>query len=216
MDIANETINELNKLVATQRADIKLLKYSLNASTRLCVSKDLTIEKLKRENNQFHLAKKTTVHALIFNKFEQKLEASILKALRSVPTGQRNDSSFVLKLVRHLYEKDFSVLFERSAGGKNKTAITPTKKNIINEILRERVITEEEEAFRAELRINRVDTLINDAIKNIVRPLKKPTNISANTNTNTNSKANTNINTNAYTNSEPPPLVSLAKKRKLI
>lgn len=204
LDRANEKIIELKKIVSTQKEDIKLLKHSLNASNRLCVSKDIKIEILIKENQQ---AKKSKVEAIIFNKFEGKINASTLKDLRSVPTGQTFDSTFILKLVRYLYENEHDVLLDRSVAGKNKPAITPTKKNIIKDVLRERVTIEEEEEVRIELRTPRVGILISDAIRNIVRPLKRVMNNSANTNTYTN--------TSTDATAGPPPLVPISKKRKM-
>lgn len=171
LDEANKKIIDLNKIVAKQNTDIKLLKHSLNASNRLCVSKDLKIERLFKEKNG--LVGKAAKQIVIFKRFEEKIDSSVLKELRSVPTGQSYDSGFILKLIRHLYAKNISVLLTRNATGKTKTAITPYKKNIIQDILRERVITEKEDEVRVQLRTARVGILINDAIRNIVRPLKK-------------------------------------------
>lgn len=206
LEKANKELKESKKKVSVQKEDIKLLKHSLNASNRLCVSKDIKIERLIKENQ---LARKSKVPAVIFDKFEGKINASTLKNLRSVPAGQPFDSTFILKLIRHLYENDHNVLLNRSAAGKNKEALTPTKKNIIQEIFRERVVTEEEEEARIVLRTARVGMLICDAIRNIVRPLKKVeiNNVNANTNTSTS--------TNTHTIAGPPPLAPISKKRKL-
>lgn len=188
LDKANEEIIKLKKIVSTQKEDIKLLKHSLNASNRLCVSKDLKIEILIKKNQQ---ATKVKFQNVIFSKFEGKINASTLKDLRSVPSGQTYDSRFILKLVRYLYANNHNVLMDRSVAGKNKTPITPTKKKIIEDILRERVTIEEEEEIRIEHRTARVGTLICDAIRNIVRPLKRVAVNSVNTNTDTHTQTQT-------------------------
>lgn len=206
LDEAKKEIIKLKKKVSVQKEDIKLLKHSLNASNRLCVLKDIKIERLIKEIQQ---TKKSEVQPFIFNKFETEINASTLKDLRSVPTGQKNDSTFILKLVRYLYENNHNVLLDRSVAGINKTAITPKKKKIIQDILQERVTIEEEEEVRIELRTARVGTLISDAIRNIVRPLKKAVNDTVNPDTYTNTSTNTNA------TAGPPPLVPISKKRKL-
>lgn len=206
---ANQTIKELKEIVAKQKNDIKLLKYSLNAANRLCVSKDLNIERLIKEKNS--QTQEQTIQKTIFSSFEGKIDSIVLKDLRTVPNGQSYDSTFVLKLIRHLYGNDLSVLLTRSVSGKNKSAITPTKRKIVQDILRERIVIEERDETRAELRTNRVGTLIHDAINNIVRPLKSQSKNSTSTIT----SANTNTNATKRIILEPPPLAPIIKKPKL-
>lgn len=209
---ANETIKNLNEIISKQKSDIKLLKHSLNSSNRLCVQKDLKIERLKNDTNSQTNKPKNSV---LFHKFEESISSVVLRELKSVPNGQTNDSTFVLKLMRHLYANDLQVLLNKSSCGKNKVPITPKKKSLIEEILKERVVADEKDENRIVLRAGRVGTLINDAIKNIVRQLKnqagnKPSN-STTTYTNQSSSHRS-----APVTSEPPPLTPIAKKRKLL
>lgn len=215
---ANDTIKKQNEIIIKQKDDIKLLKFTINASNRLCVSKDLKIERLIKGKNDQN--KKPKCENILYGKFEHKIDASTLDELRKVSFGQNYDSSFILKLVRHLYAKDHSVLLTKSATGvKNKTAITPSKKSIITDLFRERIVCEENDEVRIALRINRVSTLVNDAINNICRPLKAAAKKSASTtltsHTNTNAKTNTSASTNTIS-AEPPPLAPISKKRKLV
>lgn len=149
-----------------------MLKHALNVSNRLCVSKDVKIERLLKEKSNRTVGK-LEQKQVMFEKFENSVDPSVLKELRKIQTGQKQDSSFVLMLVRHFYRDDPSALFNRTASGKGKLPITPAKKSIMHELLKERVISEGEDEFRAELRSNRISALINDAICNILRPLKR-------------------------------------------
>lgn len=215
---ANNTIKRLNEVVAKQKNDIKLLKCSLNASNRLCVSKDLKIERLIKEKKTSQIQK--PCEDILYRRFDQKINAAALNELRKVTFGQNYDSSFILKLVRHLYEKDLKVLLTKSCtGSKSKAAITPTKKSIITDIFRERIVSEESEEARIEFRINRVGALINDAINNICRPLKAAAKSSTSTALTAKIHTSAITNTSASTNkisAEPPPLAPIAKKRKLV
>lgn len=219
---AKEKLKQSNEIIFKQNSDIKLLKHSLNSSSRLCVQKDLQIERLLKGKKDSQIQKPAA--SVLFDKFENSLDSVALKDLKSVPNNQTNDSTFVLKLMRYLYADNLSVLLTKSVSGKSKTAISPVKKNLIENILKERIIAGEHNENQIALRASRAALLINDAIKNIVRPLKKQgeNKVSSTTTINTN--------TNTYSSvphpsvphasgvsviTEPPPLAPIAKKRKL-
>lgn len=133
LDEANEEIRSLKETVATQNKDIKALKYLVNASNRLCVAKDIKIESLLK--NRAGGAEENIITPVLFKNFENKIESSTLKQLRSFQEGQNYDSSFVLMLVRHFYAENINVLLSKSASGsgKSKTAVSPEKKKLFME-----------------------------------------------------------------------------------
>lgn len=171
LDAANKEISSVKKIVAKQRDDIKSLKHLVNAANRLCVLKDLKIEQLLKEKG---ISMHNTTGPL-FEKFKDKVDLSVLNQLRRIQKGQKYDSTFVLTLMRHLYASDLNVLLTKTAvgSGKSKIAVSPAKTSIIHQMFRERIVSEEDDQIQIELRVNRISSLINDAIFNIVRPLKR-------------------------------------------
>lgn len=172
LEKANEKIKNLTMKLTKQNDDIKLLKHALKTSNRLCVSKDVKIERLLKERAKITVGK-LEQKPVMFKKFEENIDPATLKKLRNIQMGQKQDSSFVLLLVRHFYWNDLSILFNRTASGKGKTPITPAKKTVMQEILKERVLLEESDEIHVDLRANRINILINDAIANITRLLKR-------------------------------------------
>lgn len=172
LEQANEKIRNLTTKIARQNEDIKMLKHALKISNGICVSKDVKIDRLLKEKAKI-TGGKLEQKPVMFVKFESDVDPITLKKLRSIQMGQKQDSTFVLTLVRHFYRNDLNVLFNRTASGKGKMPITPTKKAAIQKILEERVMIEESDIIRVGFRTNRINTLINDAIANITRPLKR-------------------------------------------
>lgn len=168
LNVAHEEIRILKETVEQQKKDIKALKYLLNASNRLCVAKDLKIEILERNSTV-----QCDPEVNLFKKFEGKMDQTLLKQLRAVREGQQSDSTFVLNMIRHFYANNTKALLNKTAVGSIKDAITPDKKATITVLLKERVLREEQDGNRVNLRLNRINNLINDAISNITRPLKR-------------------------------------------
>lgn len=117
-----------------------------------------------------------------FQDFESFFEPADIKAIRSVRSGREKDSTFVLKVSRGLYKTDTQKLFERSSTGKRqkgiqKKVITPQKKQVIEEMFRERIISElqNEIDYEGELegRKSKLNRLIGKAIDNIKKQCKK-------------------------------------------
>lgn len=139
----------------------------MSESNRLCVLKDIQIESLRKKTVTCEKSK------VLFQHFESNINLVNLKALRSVPIGQKNDSKFITLLLRILYADNLSTLSQRNVSGRNKLPITPTKKQIIDGIFKERIIAEETNIVQVELREKSVNTLLGDAILNIARPFKR-------------------------------------------
>lgn len=172
LEEANKKIEHLNGTIVQQNEDIKLLKRALKISNQLCVSKDVKIERLLKEKSKCVVGKSQS-KPVMFKNFESRVDSSMLKQLRNIPPGQKQDSTFILMMVRYLYREDRSILCDRTVSGKGKTPITPTKKRVMDEMLKERVVAEEDDEFRVLHRTNRIGSLISDAIYNITRPLKR-------------------------------------------
>lgn len=137
LDGAKKKIGHLSEKIDRQHKDIKLLKHALNESNRMCVAKDLKIERLEKELRQTKIKteknekEKEKCEAPMFGKFDDKIDSSALNQLQNIPPGMKNDSTFVLTLVRYFYRDVFRVLLARRAIGiqnSGKMAMTPTTK----------------------------------------------------------------------------------------
>lgn len=121
LEKANDQIKKLKMKLSQQN------EYALKNSNRLCVAKDLKIERLLAEKSKITVGK-SEKNSVMFGKFENHIDPSVLKQLRNLPKDQSQDSKLVLLLMRHLYQNNLSILSNRTALGKGKTPITPEKK----------------------------------------------------------------------------------------
>lgn len=165
LKIENEKLKQENaKLIQDMQKiknDYASLKVLYNKVCRTYVSKDLKIDLLE---------KRCIPGGLLFESHKEELGDDVLKNLRKLKGCRKSDSTFVLKCMRKLYENQNDKLQSRSARGKEgKTIITPKKREIIQNLLLERLSNEGITAEEVTLRIDRLNDLINDAIANILR-----------------------------------------------
>lgn len=151
---------------------LKHAKKLLKQSSSLILEKDIIIKQLMEKNNDTHLKPNST----LFSKYAQSFETDELKTIRSSKPGTRNDSNFILSIMRGLYKGDeIKKLKNRTATGRKykgqqKHEISFEKKEIIEGMFTER-LTDEEQENGAEIfiRFKKLNDLIRSAIHNIVR-----------------------------------------------
>lgn len=67
----------------------------MNASNKLCVAKDLKIHRLKGACKNYEGEK-----PVMLADFEPEIGQDGLKQIRKIPDGMKNDSTFIITLVR--------------------------------------------------------------------------------------------------------------------
>lgn len=159
LNCANEKLAELQKVTFTQKNDIKALKTLLNASNKLCVSKDLKIQQLKKRNTPEE-------KNILFASFEKDVGLEVLKEMRKVPEGKKSDSQFIHSIVRLLHPELRDLVNKSAVGTMGKEPISPKKKDFILKMWEERLLSEEKDADAMQKRMKNVNHLINTAIYN--------------------------------------------------
>lgn len=154
------------KLQSDLGASVSLLK----SASSINLQKDIFIKKLSKDKNVTKDGEKSNN---LFLEFNGHFNNDQLRQLRSIPSGKSRDSSFVLTLMRFLYPNT-NVLSKKSATGKarnkmTKEKLTPHKKNLISDMLKERVSSENGlDDLTILQRMDNVNKLIKNAIENIV------------------------------------------------
>lgn len=181
-DFATEnTTDDESSTVSILKKRIKILESNLmEAKSIIRKLRDVNLEK-DLKINQLMQAKSSTRNnsALISEQFSQYFEKSELQQINSVKFGPRNDSRFILTIMRCLYkENERDKLQNRSAHGQkykgeSKLEISIEKKNIMKSMLVERVSYElgpkSEITSDFSDRIKRFNALVKSAIHNIMK-----------------------------------------------
>lgn len=120
----------------------------------------------------------------LFSEFDGVFSKQQLKKLRSIPSGKKKDSTFVLACMRFLYP-DTNILKNRSVTGRTfkkekKREMTPTKVKFITKILNERLVSEN--GLDQFDRLERVNKLMKDAIMKLKPSKQMPIEIEPNDN----------------------------------
>lgn len=165
LNISERKNKELNK-------DNKQLKHMLSQSNRINLNKDLKIEQLQKkpETNSVKLDNK-----LVFSGFTRIFNEMELASFRSIPASSSRDSSFILLALRTLYKEDLSVLNSRtgSNASQGKQPITPTKRQIIQDLFFERLETLGLEAIECNSRKSKLGEHTANSIVNVRKSLKR-------------------------------------------
>lgn len=168
--------------------DNRALKKMLDASKSLNLCKDIKIQKLisqcgfnntdidtenNMENNteSNNLIDKRKAKTMLFSDYTELFTIPQMNELHSTGHGQTRDSTFILKLLEFLYG-DVEKLRDKCSGSrklKGKTLITPTKKDVMENMLSQRV---ESEGVNGELAIGRCGRL-NRLIGNSLYTIKR-------------------------------------------
>lgn len=205
-----DAIKKLNNELQNEKEENKKVQHDLSATVSLLkdassinLQKDVCIKKLSKitPNN-------SEKPINLFDEFNGHFNDNQLKQLRSVPSGKSRDSSFVLALMRFLYP-NASVLCKKSVTGKKRNKIakeklTPQKKTIIIDMLKERICSEKGVDDLSVLqRMKNVNRMIKNAIEKITMK-KSETEVSNNVEPSKNQSS-----TNSVTGFEPHNIQNL-------
>lgn len=141
--------------------DLKSMKKLLNETSVLSASKEIKLKILE---------KKSAGQELLYEDHQEILGEATLKDLRKVPVKKRNDSTFVLKVMRRLCSDDIQSLQMITACGRAENGLFSAE----NRILLQNIFTERLASLNLEEpewieRFSRLNELINGAINNIIR-----------------------------------------------
>lgn len=164
-------LEKTKKQNAKYLRDLESMKKLLNKTSVSSASKEAKIRLMQKKCQA--KANDNGNDPLIFGSYENILGMEVLKQLRKLGDMQRNDSTFVLKVVQKLYLHETEKLKNKRACGrlyqKGYEPISPQKKGIIAEIFRERLNSLNLNEGESTLRLGRLNELINIAIKNSIR-----------------------------------------------
>lgn len=178
-ELSNVNEKRLQKEIEVLTKNLNAAKSLLRKTNQVNMEKDLQIKKLAAESE----AKKKSDH--LFDEFSSDFDKNELTAIKSVGPGQKNDSRFVLNIMRFLYKNDEEAkLKNRSACGRKfknekKLEISFEKKSILKRMYKQRVDDELPElahsatANEHSKRMKNFNSLVRSAIHNILKAVQK-------------------------------------------
>lgn len=153
--------------------DLKHAKILLRKASDLNLQKDFEIKMLKQQLNIKNPSAKK--NELLFETYSHRFDSTEMKCIRSVKSGKRNDSAFILAILKALYKNEWSKLKQRRVTGRNyngasKIEISAEKKQIMREMFNERLSEEigsdSNEADEFASRSARLNALMRYALHN--------------------------------------------------
>lgn len=164
------------KLQLTER-NLKQAKQLLRKTSEINLQKDLTIKHLMAQNE----AAVPKSNELLYTKFVSHFEPAEIRNIRSIGPGAKNDSKFILNIMRSLYKGDEAEkLKNRSAAGRthnkhSKLEVSFEKKNIMEKMMTERMHLEvlADTTQNLVARTKKLNALIRYAIHNIQKGKEK-------------------------------------------
>lgn len=164
------TIDLMKKENDVLKINLKQAKFLLKETSELNLQKDLKIAKLEKDGLNVQGEK-------LYDDFANKFTEAELKDIRSVRSGEKNDSQFVLLMMKCLYKDgEKEKLNNRSVTGKKykgeqKLEITMEKKKTMLEMLGLRLKYElpgVSATAECKRRLDRFNQMIRSAIHNIL------------------------------------------------
>lgn len=131
--------------------------------------KDIKMKRMKKDAAKENEVSKavSSENGSLFKSYESKFSSSQMKILRSMGSGQRNDSKFIKHCVEYTYGGNMEILKTKYSGDrkvKDKFPITPDKKLLISSIFNQRIDAEELNDETSNKRLGRLNRLVGDAI----------------------------------------------------
>lgn len=170
VELQKQLIASKSKLVQTEKA------YAV--AMEICTEKDAEILALQCKIDSINTVATvdtddSSLNEVPFSKFATDFEEEHLNAIRSVGISVREDSTFVLQVIRSLYANNLQKLQSVSITGrskdKSKEQISPKKMNILSSMYKERLSKLPER----EIRLHNLNQLIARGIINITKAIKK-------------------------------------------
>lgn len=162
--------------VRAENAENKLkhAQAVLKKSADISFEKDIKMKQLQEQLEKYRNTEIPKVKTSLFKKFHGFFSSEDLSKIRSVRSGQKSDSKFVLLIAKAFYMDRSDISLKTVTGrskSKNTTAVTPEKKKIIEEMMKERVLNEGDENSNG--RLKKINILIKSAIANVNRVKNK-------------------------------------------
>lgn len=158
--------------------DLKHAKILLRKASDLNLQKDLEIKSLKQQLNKQKMNEK---YDILFQNHSHRFENDEIRKIRSIKAGKRNDSTFVLTILKCLYKNEEAKLNDRRVTAKKyvgtkKIELSAEKKQIMREMLEERVIDElgtSQDGNELGNRLNELNRHMRNALHNSLNAHKK-------------------------------------------
>lgn len=135
-------IAQLQKEIYDSEKRIRDAKTKYHELLVLNLKKDIRINQLNK-------------HMADYNPFRGTISDKTIDILSSIDNSKSKDSVFVLTVVKNLYEKELPKLKERTFSGQKRTTaktskepITPEKKNVLENLFRQRISNEPDNESR--------------------------------------------------------------------
>lgn len=144
--------------------DCKQLRKLFNESNKMNLQKDIKINSILIDKNTGPAAEQS-----MFKSFQGIFTETELRDLRSIPISTTSDSKFITSCLRMLYKQDLSVLASRTAefATNNKKPITPSKKQTIEKIFKERLLYAPSEEYSG--RLKKLNEFLKWGIRNTTK-----------------------------------------------
>lgn len=178
-----EEKSALEEQLALCKVKLEQIKRAQETAESVCEEKDGVIAALKAElvlpptqNSHQNLTIEDTTKSLSFSTFSSVLSEEQISQIRSIGNTTTEDSTFVLHIIRSLYQDNLEKLNNISVTGRAKNAkkqpISPNKKKTVHSMFSERLDALDEAKSNLDKRKAQLNQLINRAIANIVKKNK--------------------------------------------
>lgn len=164
-----ELLREQNKIL---EKNLKQAKILLRKANDINMQKDMQIKLLQKKLNKIETCQEK--NELLFQTHTDRFDSLDLKRIRSIKAGKRNDSTFILAIMRALYKNQESKLKERRVTkrdfkGSKKFEISADKKEIMRGMFEERISNELGESDESINRIKKLNEVMRFALHNSVK-----------------------------------------------
>lgn len=157
-----------NQILIAENKQLKLeLQTKISDFDKLQKENEMCRSELKK----YRLDKQKNLEACIFDDCEATLSMDILKQLECLENSRRNDSTFVLTIMRQLYSNKVEELKSKTACGRGNSngIISQKNRNMIENHFAERLTKANLAEQEWSERYFRLNELINSAINNLLR-----------------------------------------------
>lgn len=178
--------SDLSDEISKAKANIHQIQRAQSVADEICKEKDNKIQQLQHEvgkmitvqpksNEKKDDIRNDLQNAPPFINFAHVFNSEQLKNLRSIDMSETGDSSFILHVMRYLFEHDLSevekITIKCQSKNSSKKPMSREKLQIITEIFLERLQKIDETLKN--VRNKRLNMLMNRAITSIIKSLKR-------------------------------------------
>lgn len=171
---SDSELSSIKKKMRICEENLKIAKSMIRKSSQLNIEKDLKLKELLENPEKSNDT--CPSNDVLFDGYSDRFSAEDLTDIRLIGPESSKDSTFISRIMNALYKNDLGKLNERSATGRRycgtiKHEITFEKKEIMHNMLAERIKTEIRDRFGTSFefskRVKRLNLLIRFAIGNL-------------------------------------------------